>query len=99
MAVAEPVEVGISDRLRRPRAAQILVRRVEDRLGVGHVVDRRDHPMPDADAFVDDLHHRREAVGGAGRGGEQVMFVRLVEVIVHAHHDVQRARSSPARRR
>ena len=91
MAVAEPVEVGNERQAGGPRAAQVLVRRVEDGLGVGHVMDRGDHAMLDADAFVNDLHHRGEAVRGAGGGGEQVVLVWFVKVVVHAHHDVERA--------
>jgi hypothetical protein len=90
IAVAEPVDVGMSDRL-RPGPPQVLVRGVDDHLGVGDVVDRGDDAVADAEALVDHLHHRRQAVGGARRGGEQVVLGRAVQVIVHAHHDVERA--------
>src|SRR3546814_13816286 len=56
---------------------------------VRYVVDRRDHPVPDADSFVDDLDDGRQAVGGAGGGGNQMMCLGIVEMIVHAHDDVE----------
>ena len=65
---------------RRAGAAQILVRGIDDDIGVGRVVDRGDLAVPDADGLVDHLHHRRQTVGGAGRGGQQPMTRRLVEV-------------------
>src|SRR3546814_6672737 len=56
---------------------------------VRYVVDRRDHPVPDADSFVDDLDDGRQAVGGAGGGGNQMMCLGIVEMIVHDHDDVE----------
>ena len=76
---------------RGARPPQILVRRVDDRLRVGHVVDRRDDAVPDADLFMDHLHHRSETIGGAGSGGDDVMMARVVEMVVDAHHDIERA--------
>jgi len=37
------------------------------------------------------LHHRRQAVGGARRSGHDAVAARLVERVVHAHHDVEHA--------
>ena len=76
---------------RRAGAAQVLVRRVDDRLGVRQVVQRRDRPVADADALVDDLDDRRQAVRGAGRRGDDVVPRRVVAVVVDADDDVQRA--------
>jgi hypothetical protein len=67
------------------------VRRIDDGLGIGHVVNGGDHAMRDADRFVNDLHDRREAVRCAGCGGEQAMAAWLVQVVVDADHDVQGA--------
>src|ERR1039457_4904040 len=38
---------------------------------------------------MDDLHHWSEAVGGAGSSRQQVMALRLVEMIVDPYHYVQ----------
>ena len=56
---------------RRACPAQILVRRIDDDVGVGRIVDGRDLAVADADRLVDDLDHRRQAVGGAGGRGQQ----------------------------
>ncbi len=63
---------------------------VDHHLGVGGVVDGGDHPVLDADLLVQHLDHRRQAVGGAGGGGNQVVLCRVVEVVVDPHDDVQR---------
>ena len=47
--------------------------------------------MTDADRLVHDLHHRREAVGGAGRRGDDGVAGRVVESVVHADDDVEDA--------
>ena len=73
-----------------PGPAQVLVRRVHDGLRVGHVVDGRDDAVPDADALVDHLDDRGQAVRRAGSGGQQVVLVGPVEVVVDAHDDVER---------
>ena len=69
------------------RAAQVLVRPVLEVL-VGRVgVDRRHQAVLDADGLVDDLRERRQAVRRAGRVGDDVVRVRVVQVEVHAEHD------------
>ncbi len=75
---------------RRPRPAQILVRRVDDHLGVGGIVDGGNDAVLDADLFMQNFHHRSQAVGGAAGGGEQMVLDRVVEVVVDPHDDVQR---------
>ena len=103
-AVEPPLQLGKdqADRSRRPRrrrderergrpsASQVLVRRVDQRLRVGHVVQRRDGPVPDADALVDHLDDRREAIGRARRGGEHVVPFGVVAVVVDPDHHVER---------
>ena len=54
------------------------------------IVDGRDLPVPDADRLVNHLHHRREAVGGAGGRGQQPVPRRVVELVVDADDDVER---------
>jgi hypothetical protein len=76
---------------RGTRAAQVLVWRIHDRLRVGHVVQRRDRAVADADPLVDRLDDRREAVRGARRGRHDVVHVRVIALVVHPQHDVQRA--------
>src|SRR5690606_23975781 len=72
-----------------PGAAQILVGRVEDCLGVGDGVDGGHGAVDDAEGLVDHLHHRRQAVGGAGGGGDDGVPGRIVEMVVDPHHHVE----------
>ena len=76
---------------RRPRAPQILVRRIDHHVGVGRIMDRGDLAVADADRLVQHLHHGREAVGRAGRCGQQPMFARVIAMVVDADDDVERA--------
>ena len=62
--------------------------RIDDGLGVGQAMDRRDGTMLDTQLLVDDLHHRRQAVGGAGSGGDNMVIGRVKNAVVHAHHNV-----------
>lgn len=50
---------------RGTRSAQVLVRLIENALGVGQVVDGGDRTVANAQFLVDDFHHRRQAVGRA----------------------------------
>ncbi|MNE77951.1 hypothetical protein D3C80_1743130 [compost metagenome] len=47
--------------------------------------------MADAELLVDYLDHRCQAVGGAGRGGDNAMLRRIEQVLVDTHDHVQRA--------
>jgi hypothetical protein len=89
MAVAEPVEVGIRLSPQAPRPAQVLVRRVDDRLGVGQRMHGGDRAMADADALVEHLDQRRQAVGGAGGGADHAVHRRVEALVVDADHHVQ----------
>ena len=44
--------------------------------------------MPDADRLMQDLHHRREAVRGAGSGGDDPVPRGIVAVIIDAVDDI-----------
>ncbi|MCY1540350.1 hypothetical protein D9M68_759840 [compost metagenome] len=46
--------------------------------------------MADAQFLVDHLDHRCQAVGGAGRGGDDAVLGRIEQVLVDAHDHVQR---------
>lgn len=49
--------------------------------------------VADADRLMQDLHHRRQAVGGAGGGrGQQPIFPRILAIIIDADDDVSCAR-------
>ena len=50
---------------------------------------RGDHAVFDAEIFVDHLNHGGDAVCGAGCRGEQVVLVRLIEMIIAAHDNVE----------
>jgi hypothetical protein len=56
------------------------VRRVEEALITRVGVDRAHEALFDPEGVVEDLHHRREAVGGAGCVRNDVVFVRVVEI-------------------
>jgi hypothetical protein len=58
--------------------AQIALEAIHHHLGVGDVVEGGDGAVADAEGFVHHLHHRSQAVGGAGGGGEQAMAARVV---------------------
>ena len=72
MAVAEPVVVGISDISAERARRRSLCGSVNDGLRVGHVVDRGDHAVADAELFVNHFDHGRQAIGGAGGRGDDV---------------------------
>ena len=46
------------------------MRGVEDGLGVGHVMDGRDHAMLDADPLMDHFHHGGQTVGRTGSSSQ-----------------------------
>ena len=75
---------------RRSCAAEILVRGIDDDVGIGRIVDRRDLPVTDSNRFVDDLDDRRQTVRRAGCRRQQPMPGGIVEVVVDADHDVER---------
>ena len=47
--------------------------------------------MANAQALMNDFHHRRKAVGGARGSGQQVMRLRAIFMIVDPDHDIERA--------
>ena len=67
-------------------AAKVLVREVEDDLVVGVAVDGGHDSGDDAEGVLQDLGDGREAVGGAARVGDDVVFGRVVLAFVDAEH-------------
>ena len=65
------------------------MRRINHQVGVGRVVDGGDLAVPDAQVLLNDLHHRCQAVGGAGRCGDDAVCRRVVALVVHANHDIE----------
>ncbi len=61
---------------RGTRTAQVLVRLIENALGVGQVMDGGDRTVANAQFLVDDFHHRRQTVGRARSSGDDAMFRR-----------------------
>ena len=59
-----------------PPAAVGLVVVVDQVLVVGVGVEGLDMAVHDAEPVVDGLEHRRDGVGGAGRGGEDLLLGR-----------------------
>ena len=80
-ALAAPVEVGI--RLMAAARARygILVQRVHRALVAGIGVHRGHVAVLDADRLVQHVRHRREAIGGAGGVGDDVVLLRQLLVI------------------
>src|ERR671915_101820 len=69
------------------RPAQVAVRTVLKVL-IGRVgVDRRHQAALDAERVVEDLRHRREAVGGAGRVGNDRVPGRVVVAVIDPEDD------------
>ena len=44
--------------------------------------------MPDSEILMNDLHHRGQTIGGAGRSS-QLMTSRIIAVLIHTHHHIQ----------
>ena len=78
---------GYGDHL-KAGATRVLVDQVEDRLIVRVRVHGRHHALLDAEAVVQHLRHRRQAVGGAARVRERLVL-GLDLVVVHAEHHGQ----------
>ena len=68
------------------------MRRIDDNVGVGWIVDGGDLTVPDTNRVLDDLDHGREAVGRTRGSGEQPMACGIIELIVDADDNVQRIR-------
>ena len=51
-------------------------------------MDRRDRAVLDPECLVNDLDHRGEAIGRAGRGSDEILI--RIKVAVHAVDDIQR---------
>ncbi len=66
----------------RARPAQILMRPVQQHLVVGITVHGSHQAVNDAEALVDHLGDRRQAVGGAGCVGNHVMLGWVVSLLI-----------------
>ena len=81
---------GRNDVLRSgPGAAKVAVRCIEDDLVTGVGVNRAHETLFDTEGVIEDLHHRREAVRGAGSIGNDVVLCRIVEPVVDADAESQ----------
>ena len=67
------------------------MRSVDDGLGVGEVMQGGEHTVFEAEGFVDYFDDWRDAVGGAGGVGDDVIGGGVVEFVVAAHDDVEDA--------
>ena len=63
---------------------------IHHHLGVGDVVQGGDRAVADAELLMHHLHHRRQAVGGAGGGRNQPMPLGLIELVVDTENNIQR---------
>src|SRR5699024_4759173 len=68
-------------------AARVAVRTVLQVLVCGVGVHRGHQTTHDADAVVQRLGQRGEAVGGAGGVGDDVVLLRVVAGVVHTDHE------------
>ncbi len=91
IALAAPVVRRNHRQRRRAGAPQVVVHQVEDALVVGVAVDGGHQPALDAEAVVEHLGDRRQAVGGARGVGDDVVLGRVVVRVVDAegHGDVR----------
>lgn len=62
---------------------------VDDGLGIGEVMQSGEHAVFEAEGLVDHLDDGRDAVGGAGGVGDDVIGGGVVEFVVAAHDDVE----------
>src|SRR6202022_459822 len=69
------------------RAAQILVRQVEQLLIIRIGVDGGHGAAVDAESFLENLGDGREAVGGAGGVRNNVVLRRIVGLVIHAEDE------------
>src|SRR5690242_17482205 len=65
-------------------AAQVFVREIEQPLIVGIGMDGGHGPAVDAECVLNDFGDRREAIGGAGGVGNDVVLRGVVALVVHA---------------
>ena len=61
------------------------MRKIQNVLVVGIRVNSRHHAPFDLKIIMENFHHRRHTVGGAGCIGNEVMFFWIVLVVVDAH--------------
>src|SRR5882762_3539714 len=54
-------------------------------------MDGGNHAVPYPDPFVNHVDDWSEAICGAGGGGDEMVLVGIIQMIVHAHDDVQSA--------
>ena len=69
------------------------MRSIDDHLGVRRIVDRCEDAPLDPDLFVQNLHDRRQRVGGAGRCGEDVVLGGFVDLVIAPDDDVGHPRT------
>src|SRR5438552_7204309 len=69
------------------RAAEILVREVEEFLVIGVRVDGGHGAAVDAESFLENFGDGGEAIGGAGSVGNDVVRRRIVGLVVHAEDE------------
>ncbi len=75
---------------RRARAAQVLGRAIHDGLSVGHVMDRGDRAMFDANALMQHLDHRGEAIRRAACRRHDAVPCRLINLVIDAVNNIGR---------
>src|SRR4029453_14404499 len=73
---------------RRPRASQILMRKIQDALVVRITVYGAHESMRDSEFVVKNLRHRRETIRGTARVGNNLVLRRIEDVIVHTDTNV-----------
>ena len=82
IAFAAPVLDGMMLNRRRPGTPQIFMRQIENALVVRVAVDRAHEAVHDPEIVVQHFRHRRETVGRAARVRNDVVFGRIINIVV-----------------
>ncbi len=64
------------------------MRGIHHHLCIGDIVQGRDQPVDDSQLLLNHLYDRRNAIGRAGSGGDQVVHSGIVQVIITSHHNI-----------
>ena len=67
------------------------MRSIYDDLGVGEIVKSGNHTVFNPECFVDDLDYWADAIGGAGSGGNEVVFGGPIKMFITPNHDIEGA--------
>src|SRR5215471_501204 len=70
-----------------PGAAQVFVRKIQDHLIVSVRVDSGHRSALDFEIVMNHFGHRRQAIGGAGSVGDNVVLAGIVLIFINSEND------------